>query len=39
MHASHRPALEQQKLIQHRAEDIDSYAFFKAMSALRVGLR
>ena len=32
MHASHRPALEQQKLIQHRAEETDAYAFFNVLT-------
>jgi hypothetical protein len=36
MHASHRPALEQQKLIQHRAEETDSYAFFNLLTSAQL---
>jgi hypothetical protein len=32
MHASHRPALEQQKRVQSRAEEADSYAFFNLLT-------
>ena len=32
MHASHRPALEQQKRVQHCTEDTDSYAFFNLLT-------
>lgn len=32
MHASHRPALEQQKRVQCRAEETDSYAFFNLLT-------
>ena len=33
MHANHRPALEQQKQIQRRAEDTDSHAFFNLLTS------
>jgi len=32
MHASHHPALEQQKRVQRRAEETDSYAFFNLLT-------
>jgi hypothetical protein len=32
MHANHRSTLEQQKLIQRRVEQIDSYAFFNLLT-------
>jgi len=32
MHASHRPALEQQKRVQRRAQETDSYAFFNLLT-------
>ncbi|EIC22610.1 hypothetical protein [Thiorhodovibrio frisius] len=33
MHANHRPGLEQQKQIQRRAEETDSYAFFNVLTS------
>jgi len=36
MHATHRPALEQQKQIQRRTEDTDSYAFFNLLTNARL---
>ena len=36
MHACHRPALEQQELIQHRADETDSYAFFNLLTSAQL---
>lgn len=33
MHASHRPVLKQQKLMQHRAEGTDTYLLFNLLSS------
>ena len=36
MHANHRPALEQQKQIQSRAEETDSYAFLNLLTSAQL---
>ena len=36
MHANHRPALEQQKQIQRRAEETDAYAFFNVLTSAQL---
>ena len=36
MHANQRPALEQQKQIQSRAEETDSYAFFNLLTSTQL---
>jgi len=36
MHASHRPAVEQQKRVRHRAEESDAYAFFNLLTGPRM---
>jgi hypothetical protein len=36
MHANQRPALEQQKQIQRRAEEADSYAFFNVLTSAQL---
>jgi len=35
MHARHRPAVEQQKRVRHRAEESDAYAFFNNINQNR----
>ena len=36
MHANHCPALEQQKQIQSRAEETDSYAFLNLLTSAQL---